>query len=896
MSLLRRFLLRLITFFRSDKADAELAREIESHLRMLEDDFLAQGMSAADARSAARRAFGGVEQVKLRQRATRSFRWLDEGWLDAKLGARMLIKYPGLTLIGGLGMTVAITIGAISFQIFYSYMDPELPLDEGDRVVGIEIWDTAANNQERRVRHDFAIWRDELKSVRDLGAFRPLGRNLRNLTAGDGPGEPLRGAEMSAAGFTLARVPPLLGRPLLAQDERPGAPPVVVLGHSVWKTHFASDPAIVGRALQLGDSRYTVVGVMPEGFRFPLSQRFWLPLRVDPAADEPRQGPEIYVFGRLAPGVSQEQAQAELATLGLRQAAASPKTHERLRPRVVPYAAQFFDDMTRWEVHITQLLITLLLVVVSANVAVLVYARTATRQAEIAVRSALGASRGRIVAQLFVEALVLAAGAAALALGLVKLALRPVNRILAGATGGTPFWVDGDLSVGTLLYVAGLMLLASLMVGVVPGLKATGRWMQSALRELGGATGMRMGRASTTLIVLQVAFSVAILPAGVFMGWQSFRHAMFDPGFPAETFLVARLGMDPEATGGSSGDPAVQFGNLQGELMRRLAAEPGVSGVTFSSDVPGDEEEAFIEIDGLPAPEASALGHEIRSVQVGLGFFELFETPLLTGRRLHSGDLEPAAATVIVNRTFARQLFGEDGALGRRVRYVDRKDPGEPCTLCGRWYQIVGVVSDLPAHPIEAGLPEGRLYHAVKPGRVNPAALAVRVRGAEPETLTGRLREVTAALSPTLRVQQILPLDEAYRLERMEMHLVSLALGVVALSVLLLSAAGIYALMSFTVAQRRKEIGIRAALGAGPRRLLGSLFARALRQLAIGVVLGTGAALLLDLLTGGGLMGGYGAVVLPVVAALMTAVGLLAAFGPARRGLRVQPTEALKEQ
>ena len=870
MSAIRRFLLRLLSFLRSGRAEADLAREIASHLQMLEDELLAQGMSPAEARSAARRAFGGVEQVKERQRETRSFRWLDSWWLDLKLGARMLIKYPGLTLVGGLGMAVAIAIGATSFELFYSYMSPTLPLEEGERVVGIENWDTEVNTQDRRGLHGFAAWRGKLRTVEDLGAFR---FHRRNLITGHGPAEPIPGVEMTASGFRMARVLPLRGRPLHDADERKGAPPVVVIGYDLWRTHLGSDPVVVGRTIQLGATRYTVVGVMPEGFGFPLNHRFWIPLREDPSSQEPRQGPEFYVFGRLAPGVTLEQAQAELSAL--------PKIHERLRPRVVPYVAQFFDELSRWDLHVLQFLVSLLLVVVCVNVTILVYARTATRQAEIAVRSALGAGRSRIVAQLFLEALVLSGMAAAIGLGAARLALTPVNSWLAGATGGTPFWVDTELSTGTVLYVLGLTLLASVMVGVVPGIKATGRWMQSALRELGGSTAMRLGRTSTALIVLQVAFSVAILPAGVFMGWQSIRHSTFEPGFPAEEFLMARFVLD--------GETAVGAG-LQAELKRRLEAEPGISGVTFSSQIPGDEAEAFIEIDGLPA------FHQIRSNEVDLELFEIFEAPVLTGRRFHPGDLADASASVIVNRIFVEQFLGGGNALGRRVRYVDEKDPGEPCGLCGRWYEIVGVVDNLPAHPLEHGLPEGRLYHPSAPGQLNPATLALRFRGIAPAAFTGRLREVTTALDPNLRVQNIRPLDELYREERLEMHLVSAALGLVALSVLLLSAAGIYALMSFTVAQRRREIGIRAALGADPRRILGGIFSRALGQLAVGVAAGIAAAVLLEKLLEGGLMGGNGAVLLPLVATLMTVVGLLAALGPARRGLQVHPTEALREQ
>jgi putative ABC transport system permease protein len=439
------------------------------------------------------------------------------------------------------------------------------------------------------------------------------------------------------------------------------------------------------------------------------------------------------------------------------------------------------------------------------------------------------------------------------------------------------------------------------MVGVVPGLKATGRWMQSALRQLGGATGLRLGKTSTALIVLQVAFSVAILPAGVLTGWQSIRHSTFEPGFAAEEFLMARLALDREIPSSAEAEAydrklAARFGNLQAELRRRLESEPGVSSVTFASYIPGDETEVWIEIDGVPPPKGSAFGHQVRSLQVDLDLFDAFEVPILTGRQFDPGDLAIGTTAVIVNRIFVQQFLGEGNALGRRVRYVDRGDPGEPCDLCGRWYEIVGVVDNLPAHAIEPGLPEGRLYHPLSPGQVNSVSLAVRARGTAPAALAGRLREITTKLDPKLRVQRILPLDEIYRQERLEMYLSSATLGLVALSVLLLSAAGIYALMSFTVAQRRKEIGIRAALGADPRRILRSIFSRALGQLAIGIVAGILAAALLDRLAEGELMGGKEAILLPLVAALMTAVGLLAALGPARRGLRVQPTEALKEQ
>lgn len=918
MAPVRRFLLRLLSFFRSGRAEAELAREIHAHLQLLEDDFLAQGMSPAEARSAARRAFGGVEQVKEHQRDARSFRWLDCWWLDCKLGARMLVKYPGLTLVGGVGMAVAIAIGAV-FAATAATVDAKLPMEEPESIVAIEVWDTAVNDQERRILHDFVTWREELRSVETLGAYRS-GR--RNLIVPGGPAELVEVAEMTASGFQMTRVPPLLGRPLVEADERKEAPPVIVIGYGMWRTHFASDPKVVGREVRLGNAVHTVVGVMPEGFAFPMYHRMWTPFRADPLSYERRQGPGIFVFGRLAPGFTLEDAQAELTAFGQRMAAASPQTHERLRPRAMAYTYQLFDDMEGWEVAAAQILVLLLLVVVCANVAILVYARTVTRLGEITVRNTLGASRHRIVGQLFMEALVLAVVAAAVGLAIADLALMKLDSILRGATGGLmPYWIHLGLSFETVAYALGLAILAAVIVGVVPGLQATGRRLQLRLNELGGSTSLRLGRTWNALIVIQVAFSVALLPAALSMAWQSVWYGVAKPGFAAEEFLTFYLTMEREAPPSAQAETyrreyTARFGHLQAELMRRLEAEPGVSGVTYAYTLPGDERTVWIEIEGVTPPTeaeaqaespsgygvraGSGAGHEVRFGKVGEDFFDVIGVPILAGRRFYSGDLKAGENAVIVNRILVQSFFGGRGAgdvIGRRIRYVGRGgDAGPEDVELGRWYEIVGVVENLPANPIEPGLAEAKLYHPAAPGQLLPVCLAVRVRGAAPETLAGRLREITTSLDSTLRLHEISALDEVYRETRRGLYMGALALAIVTLSVVLLSSAGIYALMSFTVSQRRREIGIRTALGADAGQLLRSIFSRAAGQLAIGVLVGLAAAAAVEKLTRGGLMNGNGVVLLPAVAALMTAVGLLASVGAARRGLRVQPTEALREQ
>lgn len=822
-------------------------------------------------------------------------------WLDIKLGVRMLVKYPGLALVGGLGMAVAIAIGAASFAFFYSHMYPSIPLDEGDRIVALENWNTRRNNEERQSLHDFHEWRREMKTVQDLGAFRTVGRNL---SIGTGAGEPVLIAEMTASGFVVARVAPLLGRPLVDEDERKGAAPVVVIGYDVWKTRFDADPKVVGRQVRVGTTLHTVVGVMPEGFAFPMNHRFWIPLRADPADHVRGEGPEIFIFGRLAPGATKEQAQAELTTLGRRASVAFPATHARLRPQVLPYTYPLMDiqDVSLAQVSLMQLMVSLLLVVVCVNVSILVYARTATRQGEIAVRTALGASRRRIVSQLFAEALVLSAGAAVVGLVLAQVGLRQANAIMEQETAGAPFWVDYGLDAATVAYVVGLALLAAVIVGVLPALQATGSRLQASLRQMGGGTGLRLGRTWTVLIVAQVAIAVSALPAAMGTGWKQIRGATTQPRFAANEFVGAWLSEDRVVPAGVDEDAwwreaDARYGARLTELVRRLQAEPGVAAVTYASNAPGGDQGSTVRVDGVPAPAELPNGHPIRTLHVSAGYFEALGTPLLAGRPFAAGDLADSAA-VIVNRTFVERVLGGGNALGRRIRYAPPVDDDDEDAEVrpARWYEIVGVVDDLYENPMDPRLIEPAVFHGSVPEQVYPAFLAVHVRGRTPAQFSGRLREVTAAVDPALKLSPTRALDDIDRQEKAALRLVALILGLITVSVLLLSAAGIYALMSFTVTRRRREIGIRSALGADPRHLLRGIFSNSVRQLGLGLGVGVAVAVLLEGMTGGGLMDGKGIVLLPAVATLMLVVGMIAAVGPARRGLRIQPMDALREE
>jgi putative ABC transport system permease protein len=835
--------------------------------------------------------------------------------LDFVLAWRMLRRYPGLSIISVLGISVGIAIAAGAYAISSTMTNPTVPLDEGDRVVSLMNWDVSTSNRDQRMAHDFTVWRS-ITSITDLSITRTVQRNLirtgRQI-------EVVTAAEISATAFRVARVPALRGRFLLPEDEAPGAPDAMVIGYEEWVQRFDADPDIVGRSVQLGSTTYTIVGVMPDGFVFPLSHGYWIPWRIDASVYEPRSGPSVNVFGRLAPGATIESAQAELTAIGERMSATAADTHQHLRPRVLPYPYAY-NDMDDPDNILTlqalQVAIVLMLVVVCVNVAILVYARTATRQGEIAVRGALGASRRRIVTQLFVEALLLTGIAAAAGVGLASVVMQQLQGQLLIVGGRLPFWMTLQLPVDGVLYIAGLTLLAAAIIGVAPALKATGRNVHTGLQTLSAGSGsrMQMGRVWTTLIVAQVAITVALMPMAIFVLWMALQFRGDDSGFASREFLTAQLLAD-RATEAPDDDGERAFTRqlaiAHRELDRRLREQSPVSDVTFSMAGVGEERALVLEVEGRDAPldsvdynivEGSKRGHFVRFNRVATNFFEAYEVPLIMGRTFIASDAQAVDTMpgVLVNRTLVDRVFGGANPLGARIRYVGRsREANARDVRLNQWYEVVGVVPDFPTLASYATDQESRVYHAAAFGDVYPVELALRVRGEDPMTFANSFRDISAAVDPNLQLRDIATADIVFAREQGLMRLIGLTVVIVLFSVIGLAAAGMYALMSFTVSRRRKEIGIRAALGADRHRLLIAIFARALGQLGVGAAGGLLGAIALDQIVvdeGDRILQGQGAVILPIVAVVMMLVGVIAALGPARAGLKIQPIEALREE
>jgi putative ABC transport system permease protein len=827
---------------------------------------------------------------------------------DYKLGLRMLVKFPGLTIAGGLALAIAIGIGAAWYDVTGKILSPTIPLPEGDRLVLIATQNTLTNQPEMRLAGDFLEWRRELRTIEELGAYRT---DTRNLIVGNAAPEPIRLAELTSTAFRAARVSPLLGRALLDSDDVPGAPTVVVLAYDVWQRALGGRRDVVGLVVRLGHTSASVVGVMPDGFRYPINHHAWTPLQLR-ASYGALEGNAISVIGRLAPGVTFEGAEAEVRVLTQRAAAALPATHEHLRSRVVR-PGQAPDTLDIANLAITNLPGLLILLVACLTVGTLVYARTATREGEIALRSALGASRARIVAQLFIEAFVLSSIAAVVGLVAADRALRWGIGAAFSDEGGAPFWMAGGLKLTTIVYASGLALVAAGLLSVLPALKATRARVQSNLANLGtGSATLRFGRVWTTAMIAQIALTGMGIPVAIENASQAMRRVSIRAAFPSGNHFAARIDVDRSFDRETTSAFEERRAQMLTRLERRLAQEPGVVAMTFADVTPGTLPRRHLAEIASPARSTPAYSDRLPTSAVGPGFFEAFDRPIVAGRAFHQGDHSPTARTVIVNEAFARDFqrnVGGASPIGARLRYApspadeDQDDDGSrpfaaASALTSTWFEIVGVVRDFGLDPEDDGSERAYVFHPASAGTVSPFVIIARVRG-NPAALSARLPVVANDVDASLFVREARPLDEWIRLRDMSLIVPVGAHVAVTALVLFLSALGIFSLMSVSVSRRTREIGLRTALGANPRQVLTGILSHAVVVMGSGIA--AGGALLL---WGAALAGPTGrpaedvaqfSVWLAITATVLAVAGLLACIGPARRALRISPTEALRE-
>jgi putative ABC transport system permease protein len=891
--------------FHRAEVELQMREEFRHHLAERADDLVRGGLTPNAAKRRARREFGheGAHREQAREAmGLESFAQLRFSWLDVKVGLRMLVKHPMLNLAAVFALAVGIPVGLAPSHLARALEAP-LPGDADDRVRAIRHWDPISSAVAPTWDDEVTVWALTLRSFSSLGAFRT---SSYNVASADGRAAPVAGAQLSSSVFEIVGARPLIGRVFEPSDFAAGAPDVVVIGHGLWSSRFGQDPHVLGRSVRIGRTLHVVVGVMPDGFTFPTNEALWLPLRLPPVG-ELGERMRVQVLGRLADGVSARQAQAELSARGqlpLTSANASEAAERaRLRAEVVPFGLLYLGLpagglASMPEFRFVQALMFVLLLVACGNVAMLMFARTATRLRELAIRTALGASRGRIVSQIFVETLLLAVIAAGVGVLGFDWALDHVN--LAGLAGESalPYWLSLDLTPETALSALAFAAVSATVAGAMPAIAITGRATSQHIR--GGAR-VRFGRLTGALVVADIAVSVAAVGLAFAVSGHAtdLQAANRATGIAASEYLAvelrlpegARASGDARADAGAPDRSRVQLAAAQRELVAALEREPGVKSVAVGDVLPRMEHRSRpYELDGVErAPDAPP--RWTRLARVDVDFLAALGTPILSGRGFVRTDVEEGSRVAIVNTAFVQRTLDGRDPIGRRVRF-----PTLSSTGTAEWYEIVGVIGPLGVNMLNADRGEA-VYLPAAPGTINPMQFAVHT-ATPPASLIGRVRELSMAVDPDLVMGRAAVLSDV---RQGDWYLVmGLAVGLLVLVGVLIALAtsGLYAMLSLSVTERTREIGIRAALGASRRALLMTILKRSLVQIGLGAVIGLpiAARSVFDLTgtpAGGGSVAQSMALALGLSAGIVLLVGLSSCLVPTRRILAIEASEAM---
>jgi putative ABC transport system permease protein len=813
---------------------------------------------------------------------------LDSLVQDLRYALRQLARNPGFTAVAGL--TLALGIGA-NTAIFSAVKTVLLmPLPFRDQASLVWIWERDLRTDDPRnpvSPLSFAAFRDETQVFEGIGSSRDA---MYTLT-GEGEPETLIAYRFSHDFFQVLGMPPLLGRTFLPEEDRPGAAPVVVLSHALWTRRFAADPGIVGRSITLDGQGYTVVGVMPKGFAHPRLTELWTPLALTPELAAAPDRRFLRLVARLKPGTSIAQAQAAVGGVAARLSARYPDSHGNWGAVVNPIESRYTGDVK------PALLVLLgavgfVLLIACANVANLLLARGAGRMREIAVRAALGASRGRVVRQLLSESLALALFGGALGTLFAQWGLSALLGLFPRSIFNVaiPRLDEIRLDAGVLAFTLLVSLATGLLFGLLPALQVSrvrlGEALQHATRGAGGVPpGQRLRSA---LVVAEVALAVVLVAGGALMLKGFLRLQGSSLGFDPKGLMTARV-LLPEYR---YGDPTKRLAFLE-QSVARISALTGVEAVGVTPFLPlsGWSSGRTFRIEGQ-TPPAPGQEPEAELRVVNEDYFRAMRIPLVRGRAFAESDREGATRVALVNETMARRFFAGEDPLGRRVFLQFRGDdpPEDP----RHWREIVGVVADVRHYGLtQPAVPE--IYLAWRQDPVELIGFAVRT-AADPMSLVKGVRDAVWAVDKDQPVTMAMSYEQlasdSITLQRASARLVSFFAGVA----LLLAALGIYGVMAYAVARRTHEIGVRMAMGARERDVIGLVLGQGLRLAGIGVVLGLAASLALTRVLGSLLHGVSTSdpASFAGVLVLVAAAALLACYLPARRATRVDPMVALR--
>jgi putative ABC transport system permease protein len=806
---------------------------------------------------------------------------------DLGFSARMLLKRPGFTLI--IVITLALGIGANTaiFSVVDAVLLRPLPFPEPDRLM--VVWNTAPQYGYSQFPIAYGTYIDiseQSQVFEQMGAWNIFDNNL-NLSGGDEP-EQIPGAHVTSSLFTVLGVKPILGRTFLPEDDKADGPPVVVISEALWKQRFGSDPSLISKQLKLDTKSYTVIGIMPAGFTFPATgkaPKVWLLISQAGfiwAQRDNRGSHDFGIIARLKQGVSASQARVEMDTIAKRLEQAYPQANTNIGIQAVPLHKQAVREIDQ-SLLILFGAVAFVLLIACTNVANILLARASSRQKEIALRAVLGASRWRLIRLLLTESVLLSVMGGVLG---VLIALWGIEVIAAVPSGKpepyTPYAIPLEyigLNGQVLGFTFALSLLVGIIFGLIPALQASRIDLNQSLKEGSQRVTERSGRTRSALVVCQIALSLVLLIGAGLMIKSFLRLQQVDPGFQTENVLTAKIIL-PQS---KYHRPSIQR-QFYEEVLRRIEALPGVvaAGITRGLPFGEDDNSWFIQIEGQPPPP-SGLKNISKFHHVSANYFRAMGIELLDGRLFNEGDTYDGKLVGVVNETFARRFLAGENPIGKRINGGGRG-----------WVEIVGMVKDAKFTALhEEPVPE---MYATYFQYFTPWMNIVVRTASDPKNLAGAIRNEVLAVDRDQPIADIQMMGDRISSSVARPRYNATLLSLFALLALILAAVGIYGVISYSVAQRTHEIGIRIALGAQRRDVLKLVVGQGMLLALIGVATGLGAAFALTRVMSTLLFGvsATDATTFVSITLLLTAVALLACWIPARRATRVDPMVALR--
>jgi predicted permease len=860
--------------------EREMRDEMRFHLEMEADDLERFGASTDDARRLAERRFGGVARYEDEARDARGGRWLEELRQDSRYAARVLGRGRGFVAVSVLTLALGVGANTAIFSVVRGVLLRALPYANPERLVALH--SVIRGSPSAVSPADFVDWRVQSRSFSGVAAFF---LSTTNLT-GNGEPERLTQARVSANYFDLLGVRPARGRGFRPGEDEFGAPRVAILSDGLWRRRFGADPDIVGRTITLDDYPTTVVGVAAPEVRLPAGVDLWLTTRFDAhdLAASARGARWISVIGRLAPDATLSGASAEMAAIAARLSRLDPRHNDGVTTQVLPLREDLVGDV-RQPLLILFGAVGLVMLIACVNVASLSLGRTAARASELAVRAALGAGRGRIARQILTESLVLALGGGAAG---VVFALLATRTIMAPARGDLPL-VDAVRVDGFVLtFALVLTLVSGLLFGVAPAIQASHRAISDRLRS--GARGTSLGSASRRLreilVVTEVALAIALL-AGAGLLLRSFmRLTSVDPGFRADHVGTFSLSLSPLRY--PDADRQHQFAT---ELLSRLTRLPDVAAAGISFSLPLTNSAFGFTFAVAGRPEASGPDEPRAQARVATpDYFRAMGIPLLRGRGFTPGDTRATPPVMLISQEAARRYWPNEDPIGQRIS----TGWGQGNHRFGG--TIVGVVGDVRQFSL-ASAPVAEIYAPFAQWPLDEMSVVIRTTGSPPAVLA-TARDVVRDLDRALPVYDVHPMEDLVRASVAQRRFYATLLGAFATLALLLAAIGIYGVIAYSVQQRRRELGIRIALGATPPLVIGLVLREGVMLTLVGSLLGLFGASALTRLLRGQLFGvaATDPITFVAVPAILIGVALFACVVPARRALAVDPATAIRAE